>query len=136
MNGGTIFASTIAANEVKKRREEEERMNYTQEDLTGWEFKILRATTLGGFKNPNDLKRALDEEAQNGWQLLEKFDDYRIRLKRKASASNTNTADMSLIDPYRTVYGPSNKRIALITLAIMCLMPLLIAFVLILFEVN
>lgn len=51
---------------------------YSTEDLAGdWEFKILRAVTRQ-FHDPDKLRKALDEEAQAGWILVEKFDDQRL----------------------------------------------------------
>ena len=53
----------------------------------------------------------LSEEARAGWAYLEKFDNYRVRLKRPASARGS---DASLdFDPYRTFVGASEGRFAL-----------------------
>ena len=44
-----------------------------------------------------------DEEARAGWEMLEKFDDYRIRFKRRVE---NRTEDRHLgSDPYRTQIG-------------------------------
>ncbi len=101
-----MISAGASSSVARMCQEEEEMTNYTQEELNNWEFKILRANKIGGFKNPYELKKALDEEAQNGWQLVEKFDDYRLRLKRKITDRNKDT--QSQIDPYRTIYGWSN----------------------------
>ncbi|MCX6783801.1 MAG: hypothetical protein NT141_01900 [candidate division WWE3 bacterium] len=106
MSGAAAGAAAAAAAAARMRQEEEEMTTYTPEDLNnGWEFKILRANRIGGFKDPLVLKKALDEEAQTGWQLVEKFDDYRLRLKRKISERSKDSQATS--DPYRTIYGMS-----------------------------
>lgn len=84
---------------------------YTDADLAeGWEFKIIRSAT-GWFRNPELLRRVLDEESRAGWTLVEKFDDQRVRLKRPAAARGR---DGSLgFDPYRTTVGMSETRLGL-----------------------
>lgn len=88
---------------------------YSREELAGdWEFKILRSLT-GAFKKPEALHRVLDEEAQAGWVLVEKFDNSRIRLKRPASARDS---DLHIgFDAYRTYVGPSEGQYVAIVLA-------------------
>lgn len=84
---------------------------YTPEELAeGWEFKILRSVT-SRFKNPEFLRRCLEEEAPAGWTLIEKFDDNRVRLKRPAAARQRDS--MLQIDPYRTSVGMSEVAFAL-----------------------
>ncbi len=73
---------------------------YNADDLNGYEFKILRGY-FPSFNKPEALRKALTEEAQNGWELLEKFDNNRIRLKRH----KPNTIDAMIgtgLDPYRS----------------------------------
>jgi len=106
--------AAAAAAEARRRRQEEEMTQYTREDLAGdWEFKILRSMT-GAFRNPETLRRILDDEARAGWVLVEKFDNGRIRLKRPASAKKAN-ADFGF-DPYRTYVGTSELQFVLIVL--------------------
>jgi hypothetical protein len=107
------------------RKEEEEMTTYSREDLTeGWEFKILRSMT-NGFKDPEKLRDVLQEESKAGWQLVEKFDDARLRLKRPAS---TKEYDGHLgFDPYRTYIGISQGRYILIIVLLSVGIPLLIA---------
>src|SRR5262245_3819045 len=92
-------------------------LTYTKEDLAGdWEFKILRSAT-GLFGKPERLQQALAEEGRAGWVLLEKLDDYRIRLKRPASA---RAADATrLFDPYGTAFGQAVPRVALVLLGML-----------------
>ncbi|MEX2335258.1 MAG: hypothetical protein WD600_13430 [Pseudohongiella sp.] len=69
------------------------------------EYKIVQSTTPHFAKAAN-LKAVLDEEAQSGWQLVEKFDNYKIRLQRDISH---RTGDSShSVDAYRTQVGLSN----------------------------
>ena len=88
---------------------------YDARDLDGWEFKILRSTT-GKFKDPAALRGFLDEEAQHGWELVEKFDDNRVRLKRRVEARERDRG--AAIDPYRTWVGVSPNQLALLILGI------------------
>ena len=55
---------------------------YGGEDLDGWEFKIVRSAT-SKFKSPDYVRRLCEEEARAGWEMVEKFDDHRIRFKRR-----------------------------------------------------
>jgi hypothetical protein len=108
-------AAAAAAQARRKREEEEEMTLYTRDDLAeDWEFKILRSMS-GAFKNPETLKRVLDEESRAGWLLVEKFDNQRIRLKRPANAKKV-APDVGF-DPYRTYYGVSEGQFALIVAA-------------------
>lgn len=92
-----------AAAAANKREEEEYMTLYNPKDLAeGWEFKILRNAT-GGFSDPHWLRAVLEEEGRAGWVFLEKFDNYRVRLKRPSSARER---DASLgLDAYRTWVG-------------------------------
>lgn len=96
-----------AAARAKQREEEEEMTPYSGEDsLANWEFKIIRSGT-GSFGNPEKLRKTLEEEARAGWELLEKFDDNRVRLRRPITARKD---DFSLdFDPYRTWIGVSES---------------------------
>ncbi len=103
-SGGAAAAAAVAAAYKRKLDEEEERLTpYTKEDLTqGWEYKIVRSNTaISGER----FSRLCEEESQNGWELVEKFDNNRIRFKRSiASRANDH---MASIDPYRTRIGLS-----------------------------
>lgn len=115
MNAAAGAAAAGAAAARRMREEEESMTNYTKSDLSDdWEFKILRSAT-GRFKHAEELNKALAEEAEAGWVLLEKFDNGRIRLKRPASAKEN---DKSLrLDPYQTVYGTSDTQLAAMIVA-------------------
>jgi len=88
---------------------------YDRDDLEGWEFKILRATTQK-FRHRENLDRYLEEEAQSGWELVEKFDDTRIRLKRRIECRENDRR--SEIDPYRTWAGSTPNAQAAVIIAI------------------
>lgn len=77
---------------------------YSADDLDGWEFKIVRSVTQR-FKDRGAVQRLCAEEARNGWELVEKFDNSRIRFKRRIDrrAADENAE----IDPYRTQVGIS-----------------------------
>jgi hypothetical protein len=55
------------------------------------------------------LKSILDEEGRAGWSFLEKFDDYRVRLKRPVGAREQDEAPVA-VDPYLTWVGISPIR--------------------------
>jgi len=83
--------------------------SYARDELEGWEFKILRAGTAR-FKDPLALRATLSEEAQAGWELVEKFDNHRLRLKR---STRWREKDSDLVfDPYRTYVGMSPNALA------------------------
>ena len=69
------------------------------------EYKIVQSTTPH-FANPQNLAHVLGEEAQAGWALVEKFDNYKIRLQREISHRSSDSSRS--IDPYRVQVGPSN----------------------------
>jgi hypothetical protein len=104
---GAVMPATMvvafAAAEAARRREEDEMTGYTPDDLNhDWEFKIVRGNGAT-FRKPERLQAVLAEEARAGWELLEKLDDNRIRLKRPTSRRQL---DGKLdIDPYRTQVG-------------------------------
>ena len=102
-------AVTAAADAKRRRNQEEEVLTaYSQKELNeNWEFKILH-TARGEFKKPERLAEVLDEEAQAGWVLVEKFDNSRIRLKRSPDARQN---DQYLgIDPWRSYVGQTSRQ--------------------------
>jgi hypothetical protein len=117
----TASAGAAAAAAAARRhalQEEEERLAvYSPEELAqGWEFKIVRANTAA-FRDSGVLQQVCAEEARSGWELVEKFDDSRIRFKRPAVARNIPSP--AGIDPYRTTYGISQgAQVAIILLCV------------------
>jgi hypothetical protein len=111
--------ATGAAAAAKRRRmmlaeEEEEMVGYTQDDLNSdWEFKIVRSDSAA-FRKPEVLRKVIEEEARAGWVMLEKFDDRRVRFKRSRSARTRDILLPPGVDPYRTRYGASTVRYALL----------------------
>lgn len=107
MNPGIYGAIGAAAHQQRMKQlqdqEEEERMTrYSPDELEGeWEFKIIRSYSPV-FRKPEFLQRVLQEEAQAGWVMLEKLDDYRVRMKRPASAKRRDAMLPQGSDPYRT----------------------------------
>jgi hypothetical protein len=94
------FVPAAAAARARRRMREEEKMTkYSTDDLDGWEFKIVRAYTRK-FKSQDIIEKVRMEEARAGWELIEKFDDYRLRFKRRVEK---RAMDKHLdIDPYRS----------------------------------
>lgn len=90
-----------------RRREEETMTPYRDSDLEkGWEFKIMRSVT-GAFNNPQVLQATAQQESIGGWELLEKFDDERLRFRRLMTARNNDANLPQGYDPYRTQVGIS-----------------------------
>jgi hypothetical protein len=120
--GGAAAAAAAAKRRQMMFAEEEEGMaRYTQDDLNNdWEFKIVRSESAA-FRKPEVLSKLLEEEGRAGWVMLEKFDDNRIRFKRPRSARTRDALLPPGIDPYRTQYGISSTRIALLVVALMLL---------------
>lgn len=122
-------AATHAA--VEKRRkmeadEEEVMTQYSRDDLEeDWEFKIVRST-FGAFRNPRSLNSLLEEEALAGWEMVEKFDDNRVRFKRPRRARANDGMLPNNYDPYRTQFGAFGSRGALVAGVILALVLLLL----------
>ncbi len=111
--GATSGAAIAAAKQAEQKRKEEEEMTpYKGDDLEGWEFKIVRSHT-GAFKKNEFLQKVIAEESKAGWEMLEKFDEYRVRFKRRTD-KRANDQYLQGIDPYRTVAGISGGRLGLI----------------------
>jgi hypothetical protein len=111
---GISTAHIAAAAAAAKRAKEEEQMTtYDKNDLDGWEFKFVRSN-FGRFGSLEKVQEICREEAETGWELVEKFDQYRLRFKRRIEhRSRDNSARF---DPYRT-YPSSNingQKVALI----------------------
>jgi hypothetical protein len=53
--GGAAAAAAAAKRRRMLRAEEERMTQYNSQDMDGWEFKIVRATT-NKFRNPETLK--------------------------------------------------------------------------------
>ena len=126
MDGSAGAAAAAAAARLRAQHEEEERLSaYSPDDLAkGWEFKIVRANTAA-FRKPEVMQQVCAEEARSGWELVEKFDDARLRFKRPTSARNIPSP--AGIDPYRTTYGISQGKLtAIILIAIFGSMALII----------
>lgn len=111
-------AIIAAAQKKKKQQKEEENMSgYSKEDLDGWEFKIMRSE-FGRFRNSEYVQRIYQEEAKAGWELVEKFDDTRLRFKRRVEK---RSYDQHLdIDPYRTTpSGGGSSALIMVILGIL-----------------
>ncbi len=78
------------------------------DDLTVWEYKIVRASS-DLFRNPAIFHKLCREEAEIGWILLEKLDDRRVRFKRPIALREAPRANLPTFDPYRTHYGPMSN---------------------------
>ncbi|NIO02165.1 MAG: hypothetical protein GTO42_08490 [Candidatus Latescibacteria bacterium] len=114
--GGATAAAAAAAAAAARMREEEEKLTpYNADDLKGWEFKIVRANSRK-FKHADAVRQLCEEEAQAGWEMVEKFDDSRIRFKRRVEERSQDP--YRTIDPYRTLIGFSESHIVLIIVAV------------------
>ena len=111
-------AAALQKHQQKLREEEEQMTPYSGEDLGGWEFKIVRASTRK-FKRPEIVRQVCEEEARAGWEMLEKFDDYRIRFKRKTD--NRPNDQFLKIDPYRTSVGLGMNHIMVVAVGLAAL---------------
>ena len=89
---------------------------YSSQETADWEFKIVRSATAK-FKRASVVRQLIEEEARAGWELLEKFDDSRIRFKRRVE-QRAGDANREL-DPYRTHYGWSSEQLGLPLVAVL-----------------
>lgn len=116
--GGAAAAAAAAARKKRLREEEEDMTGYSEHDLEGWEFKIVRANTRR-FKTREAVETLCREEAKAGWEMVEKFDDTRIRFKRRVEK---RSMDKHLdIDPYRSQVGMGEGKIAGLVIGIIAL---------------
>jgi len=117
--GGAVAAATAAgaAAEAKRRsQEEEENMTgYTNDDLEGWEFKIVRALHRR-FKTAESVGQLRAEEAKAGWEMVEKFDDSRIRFKRRVEKRDQDAYLDT--DPYRTHIGMTEGVLVVVIISV------------------
>ncbi len=104
--GAGATAAAAAAQQQKMREEEEELTGYDAKDLDGWEFKIVRST---GKVSGDKFHQLCEEEKKNGWELVEKFDEHRVRFKRRVELREQDS--FAEIDPYRTHYGISDGKL-------------------------
>ena len=110
------FVAIQAAEEQRKRDQEEEEYmtRYTTDDLDdNWEFKIVRSET-GAFRRPEIFQSLLQEESVAGWELVEKLDNRRVRFKRPRDARRRDPTLPPGLDPYRSQYGGSTARNAIL----------------------
>ena len=104
---------------LRLQAEEEEMTRYTPEDVDGdWEFKIVRSASAS-FRNPETLRRLVVEESAAGWIMLEKFDDSRVRFKRRRVDRMRDTSLASGVDPYRTNWGMGQSGMVIVMIAVM-----------------
>ncbi len=107
----TTAATAAAAAAARRRREEEEEMTLMNTDPSGAvEYKIIRSAT-GAFKDAAKFRAALDGEAPAGWELVEKLDNSRARLRRSTECRKRD-AELGQ-DPYRTQVGMSETAMVL-----------------------
>lgn len=111
MSSAAVAAAAAQAARIRQQ-EEEDMTRYDPQDLSQWEFKILRSH-INQFRNPQALQRAIAEERQGDWELLEKFDESRVRFRRPVGARRQDASRPQGYDPYRTTYGISEAGIAL-----------------------
>jgi hypothetical protein len=117
VGGGATAATTAAAAAAARRRTEEEEMTrYSKEDLEGWEFKIVRSTSRK-FKTAEAVRQLCAEEGRAGWEMVEKFDDTRIRFKRRVE-KRADDAHLD-IDPYRTHIGITEGGLVLVIILVL-----------------
>src|SRR5262245_49761470 len=102
-----VIMVAIAVTQKKRIQEEEEEVTPLSADLaTEFEYKIIR-TPFGTFKKLEGLKAMLAEESRAGWELFEKLDDNRVRLRR-STACRQRDAELTQ-DPYRTQYSADDR---------------------------
>ena len=108
-------AAHAAHVKMMQDQEEEEMTSYSAGDPVEYEYKIIR-NQLGAFGKPDKLRQILAEEAKAGWEFLEKFDNNRIRLKRRIEWRERD-GEITW-DPYRTTIGMGDTKLVLVILAV------------------
>ena len=80
-------------------------MEVDLQELMAVEYKVITAQTPM-FARLEKISEVMELEARAGWQLYEKYDNYKLRLRRNISArENDKNLDF---DPYRTHAGVSS----------------------------
>lgn len=115
MSGGAAAAAAAAEAKRRRQEEEEELTAYKNDDLDGWEFKIVRALHRR-FKTAESVRQLCAEEAKAGWEMVEKFDDSRIRFKRRIDQRDQGAHHE--IDPYRTHIGMTEGVLVILIIGI------------------
>jgi len=69
------------------------------------EYKVVQSTTPL-FAKLQNIEAIMAEEAKAGWQLVEKYDNYKLRLQRNISHRANDKA--LAFDAYRSQVGVSN----------------------------
>jgi len=109
-HGAHIAAAAAAKKRKLEEEAEEENMTkYQNDNAEKWEYKIVRSES-GAFRKPEVLEFLIEEEALAGWEMLEKFDNRRIRFRRPVEARKQDHILPSHIDPYRTTIRGSLAR--------------------------
>ncbi|MEN8172652.1 MAG: hypothetical protein ABFS03_07195 [Chloroflexota bacterium] len=126
-HGAHIAAAAAEKKQRQLEAEEEEKMTkYSSDDMDKWEFKIVRSES-GAFRKTEVLADLVDEEALAGWEMLEKFDNKRIRFRRPIDARKNDHNLPDYIDPYRTQYGTPSQMIAVAVAVGVLLLGILVA---------
>ena len=108
---GEGAADAAAAKRKRDLEREEEEVTPLNSDPSGAvEYKIIRSAA-GGFKKPEKFRAALEEEARAGWELVEKLDDSRVRLRRSI-VWRQKDGELAQ-DPYRIKVGIRDSVLAL-----------------------
>jgi len=132
MSAGAMVAISAAAAAYRRMLAEEEKMTaYNSDDLEGWEFKIVRSNT-SKFKKYEVVKQICDEESRAGWELVEKFDNNRLRFKRRVE----KRADDQYLDtdPYRTQVGIGGGQVGALIAGAILLTAGVVLFVVMMFA--
>ncbi len=121
-HGAHIAAAAAAEKQRQLEEDEEEKMTkYSNDDMEKWEFKIVRSDS-GAFRKPDVLAELVEEEALAGWEMLEKFDNKRIRFRRSIEDRKRDAMLPDYVDPYRTQYGSSPQATAILIGVILLLL--------------
>ncbi|MBE9525165.1 MAG: hypothetical protein IMY76_08695 [Chloroflexi bacterium] len=121
-HGAHIAAAAAAEKQRQLEEDEEEKMTkYSNDDMEKWEFKIVRSDS-GAFRKPDVLAELVEEEALAGWEMLEKFDNKRIRFRRSIEDRKRDAMLPDYVDPYRTQYGSSPQVTAILIGVILLLL--------------
>jgi len=121
-HGAHIAAAAAAEKQRQLEEDEEEKMTkYNNDNMEKWEFKIVRSDS-SAFRKPDVLAELIEEEALSGWEMLEKFDNKRVRFRRPIEARKRDPMLPDYVDPYRTQYGSSPQATAILIGVILLLL--------------
>jgi hypothetical protein len=89
-----------------------------------YEYKVLRSHSFA-FASESRLRAELEQEAQAGWEMVAKLDNWRLMLRRQRSQGQADAALPPGVDPYRVTVDTNIPMIAALVILVILVLALL-----------